>query len=723
MVLILALCVSQSVLASLREKADSILSLLTLEDKVNLVVGTGRDYIYWPEAAPGMPVRNAGDTDDPRGATAFSQGRVAGAAGDSYDLSSKGLPSIVMADGPAGVRIDPKRPHDNSTYFCTAFPCATLLAASWDTDLVENIGSAIGQEANSYGVDILLAPGMNIMRSPLCGRNFEYFSEDPVLSGRMAAAYVRGVQDKGVGATLKHFVANNQETMRNGIDVVVSDRALRDIYLEGFRIAVTESQPAAVMTAYNSVNGSVMPENKHLLTDILRNEWGFEGFVLTDWWAEGNGAVQIAAGNDMLMPGTWRQYDEIMDAIKNGSLKVEQLDTCALRIIRAILRTPIGRGLTYDNRPDLNSHADLARDAATRGMVLLENRNGALPLQKNSKLALFGNGAYDTMVGGTGSGNVNRAYKIDIVTGVRNAGIDVDPTLKNFYESHISESADVSSADDIWNVAFAEEPFLSHEIIENAARNNDAALLVISRMAGESADRTLSKGDWFLNDTEQSNLENISRVFREYNKPVIVLLNMGSIIEMKSWNKIPDAVLHIWLPGQEAGNAVADVLTGKASPSGRLPMTIAEKYEDYGAATNFPHSENKATVYYTDDIFVGYRHFDNSEIEPLYPFGYGLGYTQFDYSEPIINIRDDGKAEIEIDVVNSGTYNGSDVLKVFTTYNNYLLTDKIDRSAIYIPIQSQPNNPVMPRRILKAFAKTPLLKPGETTRIHLIITL
>lgn len=725
--LISACALTAIVAAGSNPSVDSIVSRLTLEEKVNLVVGTQRDYVYWPEAAPGMPVRVQGDTDDPRGATAFTEGRVTGAAGDTYDLSSKGLPPIVMADGPAGVRIDAHREGEKRTYFCTAFPCATLLAASWDTDAVERTAAAIGDEARRYGVDILLAPAMNIMRSPLCGRNFEYYSEDPVLTGYIAAAYVNGVQSNGVGATLKHFAANNQETMRNGIDVVVSDRALRDIYLEGFRIAVKESKPLAVMTAYNSVNGSVMPENKHLLTDILRGEWGFDGFVMTDWWAEGNGARQLAAGNDMLMPGTWRQYDEIMDALRDGSLSEEQLNRNVAAIVEAALKLPAVNGMPYDNKPDLKAHAALARDMASRGMVLLENRDATLPLCPGIRVALFGNGAYDTFVGGTGSGNVNRAYKIDFVDGLANAGLKPDRNLRNLYSEHIrAHKASMPDNDNMWTVAAAPEAALEEAVIVDAARNNDVAIVTISRMAGESADRTLTPGDWFLSDVEKQNLENVCNIFQEEGKPTVVVLNMGSIVEMASWRDLPDAILHAWLPGQEAGNALADILTGKVNPSGRLPMTIAVDYRDYGSAPNFPHSENRATVYYTDDIFVGYRHFDKNYIYPLYPFGSGMSYTIFNVSDPEIAVDPDGSTQISVTVENVDMVPGSEVVGLYAVHpadneQNDGVRLKINGSEIEMTVPTDPTHPVMPKRELKNFAKTKVLQPGESQRIVLKI--
>lgn len=685
------------------DPVEDVVAAMTLEEKVNLVVGTMRDYIYFPDPAPGMPMRTEGFVEG-RPGTAFSEGRVKGAAGDSYAVPRLGIPAIVMADGPAGVRIDATRQGQEATFFCTAFPTGSALAATWDTAVVDSVGKAIGTEARHYGVDILLAPALNIMRSPLCGRNFEYYSEDPLLAGSMAAAYVRGVQSNGVGATLKHYAVNNQETMRNGVDAVVSDRALRDIYLRGFEIAVRESFPMAVMSAYNSINGTVAPENKYLLTDILRGEWDFDGFVMTDWWAEGNGAVQTAAGNDMLMPGTWRQYDEIMNAVKDGTLDVKLLDRNVANILRAFAQTPAGKGLSYDNAPDLTANARTARNAAAQGMVLLKNQNNTLPLAPGKNIALFGNSGYDTMVGGTGSGNVNRAYKVNIHEGLANADLNVDTNLKAAYLDHIRLAKADSKQDDVWSITVADEKIITTDEALRAARDNDAAVFVIGRMAGESADRTLAEGDWFLSPTERANLDVVMTAFNNASKPVIVLMNMGGVMDMDDWNHIPDAILLTWLAGQETGNAVADVLTGKTSPSGRLPMTIARRYNDYPSASNFPHSTNPGTVYYDEDIFVGYRGFDKADIQPVYPFGYGLSYTTFDYAGETITPHRDGAITYDIDITNTGTAPGAEVVQLYN-----LAPENPDTSRFTAP--------VLPAKQLVAFAKTRVLQPGETQHL------
>ena len=315
---------------------DEVVDQLMQEQKVNLLIGVSRGPANPPEQAPGMPVRHSHEV-----VTSMAVGRVAGAAADGYGIDSLGIPSIVLADGPAGLRINPTRENDNDTYYCTAFPTGTSLAASWDVEGVQKVAEDMGNEVKEYGVDILLAPAINIHRNPLCGRNFEYYSEDPLLTGCIATAFVGGIQSNGVGTSVKHFAVNNQETMRNGIDAQVSERALREIYLKGFEMTVKKAKPWTIMSSYNKINGVLASENEWLLEDVLRKEWGFDGIVMTDWWAEENGARQEAAGNDLLMPGTQHQYDEVMAGLKEGTLTQKQLDRNVRRMLDVISRTPV----------------------------------------------------------------------------------------------------------------------------------------------------------------------------------------------------------------------------------------------------------------------------------------------------------------------------------------------------------------------------------------------
>ena len=479
----MALAVSLTVTAQVqltRDNIKEVVAAMTLQEKAEFVVGMHRGDVYPPPPAPGMPIRAVKDSLNIAAAqaksataksqivTAFSEGRVKGAAGDAVPIERLGITTMVLADGPAGLRIDSKRDGDSKDYYCTAFPTSGLLAASWDTDLVERVTQAMGNEVKEYGADILLAPAINIHRNPLCGRNFEYYSEDPVLAGKMAAAYIRGIQSNGVGTSLKHFAANNQETYRNGVNAKVSERALREIYLKGFEIAIKEGQPWTVMSSYNKINGVLASENRWLLTDVLRGEWGFKGFVMTDWWAEENGARQIAAGNDMLMPGTQRQMNEIIEAVQNGTLAESQLDWCVENILRVLVQSPTFNRYAYSDKPALQAHAALTREAATEGMVLLEN-NGVLPISQQ-RVALIGVDSYDILVGGSGSGYVNRKYKVSTCEGLKAAGPSgkLPFTLAARYEDYPSADNFPQTGDDPATVEYKEDIFVGYRHFDHA---------------------------------------------------------------------------------------------------------------------------------------------------------------------------------------------------------------------------------------------------------------
>ena len=711
----MALAVSLTATAQVQLSKDNIkevVAAMTLQEKAEFVVGMHRGDVYPPPPAPGMPVRAVKDSLNIAAAqakassansqivTAFSEGRVKGAAGDAVPIERLGITTMVLADGPAGLRIDPLRESDSKEYYCTAFPTSGLLAASWDTDLVERVTKAMGNEVKEYGADILLAPAINIHRNPLCGRNFEYYSEDPVLAGKMAAAYIRGIQSNGVGTSLKHFAVNNQETYRNGVNAKVSERALREIYLKGFEIAIKEGQPWTVMSSYNKINGVLASENRWLLTDVLRGEWGFKGFVMTDWWAEENGARQIAAGNDMLMPGTQRQMNEIIEAVQNGTLPESQLNWCVENILRVLVQSPTFNRYQYSNKPDLKAHAILTREAATEGMVLLEN-NGVLPISKQ-RVALLGVDSYDILVGGSGSGYVNRKYKVSTYEGLKEAGFTVDEQQAQAYLDYI-KAEKAKTSENFWIVPVVKEITISQQQAERLARDNDLCILTIGRMAGEGGDRQLTKGDYYLSNTEEVNLARLCTAFHAEGKKVVVLLNMGSMVEMTDWHGMPDAILHTWLPGQEAGHSIVDVLTGKVCPSGKLPFTLAARYVDYPSADNFPQTgDDPATVEYKEDIFVGYRHFDRAGIEPLYPFGYGLSYTTFKYGKPALStMKADGTQTVSVDVTNTGRCEGKEVVQLYIGFDD----------------QSKDH----PVKALKQFKKVSL-KPGETKTVHFTIT-
>ena len=419
-----------------KDPVKKVVAAMTLEEKAALVVGTGMRMGGAPPAgagaagaqgapgaaaAQGAPAANA-----PTGGTMIgvTQSLVAGAAGTTFKLERLGITPMVLADGPAGLRISPTRQNDKNTYYCTAFPVGTLLASTWDVELVNKVGQSIGNEVLEYGADVLLGPGMNIHRNPLCGRNFEYYSEDPFVTGKIAAAMVNGVESQGVGTSIKHFAANNSETNRNSVNTIVSERALREIYLEGFRIAVQEAQPWTVMSSYNLINGTYTSESADLLTNILRKDWDFKGFVMTDWGGGKDPVAQMNAGNDLLMPGSPAQIQTIIKAVQEGKLDVKILDRNVEKILNIMLQSPRFKGYKYSDKPDLKAHAEVTRQSATEGMVLLKNANGSLPFGAAIKnIAAFGNTSYEIITGGTGSGDVNEAYSVSLTEGLKECRI------------------------------------------------------------------------------------------------------------------------------------------------------------------------------------------------------------------------------------------------------------------------------------------------------------
>ena len=693
---------------------EEVMSKLSLEDKAHFVIGTGMAGFSGDDAVIGA-----------------TKNLVPGAAGTTYPLDSIGIPAIVLADGPAGLRIDATREGDSATYYCTHFPIGTLLASTWNTALVEQVGQAIGEEVKEYGADVLLAPALNIMRNPLCGRNFEYYSEDPVVAGKTAAAYITGVQKNDVGTSIKHFAANNQETNRMNTDARISQRALREIYLKGFEIAIKESKPWTVMTSYNYINGTYASESKDLVTTILRDEWGYEGTVMTDWFGGKDGAVQMWAGNDMLQPGKAEQFDSIVAGVKSGKLDEADLDRNVLRILNLIEKSPRYQGYQFSNKPDLEAHAAVTRQSAAEGMVLMKNEK-ALPFgEKIKNVALYGNTSYDFIAGGTGSGNVNHAYVVSLLDGLKNGGYTVSDELKTAYETYVNdckaakekEIAEMEKKDKqaamfarfMPGSLPAEKLFSADELTAQAA-NADIAVITLGRISGEFLDRNIS--NFNLSDSERKLVEQVCDVYHKAGKQVVVLLNIGGVIETASWKELPDAILCAWQAGQEGGNSVVDVLSGKQSPSGKFTMTWPVKFSDAYSSKNFPidqdpridmtnqgaKSANVRNVDYTEyeeDVYVGYRYFDSFEVPVSYPFGFGLSYTTFEYSDAKINQKDDA-ISVTVTIKNTGEREGKEVVELY----------------ISAPDNKAANKPA---KELKAYAKTKALKAGESETVTLTV--
>jgi beta-glucosidase len=684
-----------------------VIAAMTVEEKVRLVIGTGMrmsDLNVGPATNNTAPAPSTDVTGTVQGATfAKGESKVPGAAGILFEIPRLGIPSIVLADGPAGLRINPNRASDpNNTFFCTAFPVATLLASSWDTELAQKVGAAMGNEVHEYGVDILLAPALNIHRNPLGGRNFEYYSEDPHVAGKMTAALVNGVQSQGVGTSIKHFAANNSESNRMKVNTVVSERALREIYLRGFQTAVRESQPWTVMSSYNKINGVYTSESKALLSTILRDEWGYRGFVMSDWFAGQNAAAQLKAGNDLVMPGTPSQIEVVLAALKNGTLSQADLDRNVERVLKIMLQTPTFKGYKPSNKPDLKAHAQVARDAATEGMILLKNEKNALPISKSvQKIAAFGNTSYDIITGGTGSGDVNEAYSVSLETGLKNAGYSIDPGLQNTYSPYITQAkAAQPPKKSFFDLqAPIAEMTLNKAVFTEQAASADIAIVTIGRNAGEFQDRKL-EGDFYLTAAEKVLLKSVSESFHAVGKKVIVILNTGGVIEIASWRDQADAILLAWQGGQETGNAIADILSGKANPSGKLATTFPMDYPDAPSAKNFPGipAEMPTEITYEDGIYVGYRFFDSFGVQPAYAFGYGLSYTSFEYKNLKISSGQFSKRlTLTLDITNTGNSAGKEVVQVYVSAPS----EKLDK----------------PSQELRAFAKTKLLQPGESQKL------
>jgi len=681
-----------------KNNIKEVIAAMTLEEKAALVVGSGK--APKPKPAPGLkPGQSNGFVPAPTmiGKTEI---KVPGAAGNTTPIPRLGIPSLVLSDGPAGVRINPIRNHDSTkTYYATAFPVGTLLASTWDPEVVNTVGKAFGNEVKEYGIDILLAPGVNIHRNPLNGRNFEYYSEDPLIAGTMAGALINGVQSNGVGTSIKHFAANNQETDRNFVNANISERALRELYLKNFRIAIAASNPWTVMSSYNKLNGTYTAERHDLITTVLRDEWHFKGFVMTDWGGGNNWIDEMKAGNDLIMPGRPDQVADLISAVKHDSLSMKVLDENVAHILNIILKSPSFKNYAYSDKPDLKAHAEISRKAATQGMILLKNEVQALPISKTVKtVAVFGNASYFTIAGGTGSGDVNKAYVISVAKGLANAGYVPDAELENKYEHFVKDTAAK-----LWAAAPkgrwpgpVPEMMAGNDLISKKAADCDMALITIGRNAGEGSDRNLET-NYNLTAGEKQQIKKIAADFHAKGKKVVIVLNIGGVIDMNGWKDDADAILLAWQPGEEAGNAIADVLSGKVNPSGKLATTFPATYADVPSAKNFPGTPagRPEQVIYEEGIYVGYRYYDSFNVKPMYEFGYGLSYTSFSMNDLKLNSTEfNGLLTATVSVKNTGKVAGKEVVQIYVSAP----AKTIDK----------------PAQELRAFGKTHLLQPGES---------
>ena len=687
---------------------EEVIKAMTLEEKAQLLVGGGNDGFVGSGAMLGHQKKF-----------------VPGAAGTTVAIPRLGIPATVQCDGPAGVHIDAHREGDSRNYYATGFPVGTCLASTWNTDLVRKVGEAIGNETLEYGCDVVLGPGMNLHRNPLCGRNFEYYSEDPVVTGLMGTAFVLGVQSQGVGVSAKHFAVNSQESDRTRVDERLSQRALRELYLKGFEMMVRKSNPWTIMSAYNKINGIYAQGNKDLLTNILRDDWGYKGIVETDWIGKREDLPveqEVAAGNDLMMPGYPAQVKDIVNAVKSGKLDVNDVDRNVRRMLEYIVKTPRFKGYKYSGEPDLKAHAAITRQSSTEGMVLLKN-NAALPIRGLKTVALFGVNSYDFMSGGLGSGAVNVGYSVDMVTGLKNIGVATTPQLTEIYQNYVKYAKAKLKADKnpmMWFLDQGQPKLDEIEITERCVANEepkaDAAIITIGRQAGEGMDRQIN-GEFNLSKTEQDMIFRVSDAFHAKGKKVIVIINSGSVMETASWRDRVDAILVAWQPGIEGGNSVADILTGKVNPSGKLTMTWPIAAVDHPSTANFAKEYDMYTYKnmegwgkgnipgvdfsnHEEDIYVGYRFFDTFKKDVAYPFGFGLSYTTFEMGKP--SVKANGKnIEVSVTVKNTGKVAGKQVAQVYVT---------APKGAYEKPAKE-----------LKAFGKTRELKPGESQTLKMTL--
>ena len=708
----LCLVTSLLILSSWAEKKPSqlgktnlseVISAMTPEEKVGMTVGDGK---FLPAGDPKTTEQGAGI--------------IIANQNSKLVIPRLLIGSSALTDGPSGVNRDPHPAGATEFTYSTAFPTSTCLAASWNKELVENVGKAFGNEVLEYDYDVVLMPALNLHRNPECGRNFEYYSEDPLLSGKSAAAMVKGVQSAGVGATLKHFLANNQETNRRTYNAVVSQRALREIYLRGFEIAVKEGNPSCIMTSYNKLNGFYTAETPELLNDVVRSEWGFNGVFMTDFDGYGSAVAKVRAGNNMLMGGNMDEVKELTAALKDKSLNESTLSKNLEYNLQLKLNAPRAKGHVPSMKPDLEAHAKIAREAATEGMVLLKNEHKALPFKGVKTVAVFGKIAYYLIEAGTGSGGIrSNKYAISVNDGLKAAGFKVIKELGDTYTAFNAKIMSDNLVPDYFNnpvmlanngvkdgkapghfkkrlIPFHAELDLNKEQIVKQVPASDIAVITLGRSGGEGYDN----GYFPSSEVEVNLVKNVSEAYHAAGKKVVVVLNVGGVCETASWRDYPDAILVAWQPGQEGGYAIADLLKGAVNPSGKLPDSFPMKFEDVPSAKTFPGepAENPVNSFYTEGIYVGYRYYDSFKVQVAYEFGYGLSYTNFEYSDlKLGGATFDNKMLVNVTVKNAGKVTGKEIAELYLSAP----TTEMEK----------------PEQELKAYTKTRLLKPGESQQL------
>ncbi|MAT97006.1 MAG: glycosyl hydrolase [Anaerolineaceae bacterium] len=588
------------------------------------------------------------------------------------------LPELVVSDGPHGVRRQPDvHSMAEKSLPATCFPTASSLAATWDTDLLYEMGQALAEEAIALKVDVLLGPGANMKRTPLCGRNFEYFSEDPYLAGELAASLINGIQSKGVGTSLKHFAANNQEFERFAISAEIDERTLREIYLPAFETAVTKAKPWTVMCAYNKLNGTYASEHQRLLTDILKNEWGFEGFVVSDWGAVHDRVASLKAGLDLEMPGPKQmRVNSVIEAVRDGALDEAVLDESVRRILQVVCQaaqTPKGSNGSIGGEFDIAAHHALARKVAAEGMVLLKN-NGLLPLQNPQHIVVIGRAAQKAHFQGGGSSHINPTQ--------------VDVPFNELQK--LAGAAELTFAPGYPEGAEFEQGLIDEAVA--AAQVAEVALLYIALPTFKESEG-YDRPDLDLTEQQVALIQAVTAV----QPNTVVILNNGAPVVVSDWIDGTAAVLEAWMMGQAGGGAIADILFGRINPSGKLAETYPVRLTDTPAHLNFP-GEN-GVVRYGEGLFIGYRYYDAREVPVQFPFGYGLSYTTFAYSNPRVSadaFNDVDGVTVSVDVTNTGPVAGKEVVQVY--------------------VHDQQARLIRPCKELKGFVKVEL-QPDETKTV------